>query len=148
MMFDPVPADIILHDSDVIILGDLSLTVLFTAGHTRGGNTWVTNVVDSGKIYNVVFPDGTSINPGYRLVKDPSYPGIEKDYRNTLNTLESLQPDIWLSSHNEFFNFEIKRKRAITEGVKAWVDPEGYRLRMAGERAKFEAVINTELGAR
>jgi metallo-beta-lactamase class B len=112
----------------------------------KGGTTWVTNVADNGKIYNVVFPDGTSINPGYRVAKDPSYPGIENNFRNTLHTLEMLKPDIWLSSHTDFFNFEEKRKRAASEGVNAWVDPEGYRLRIAGEREKFEAEINKELG--
>jgi metallo-beta-lactamase class B len=144
--FEPVQADIILHDGDMIKLGDVALTTLYTPGHTKGDNTWVTNVVDSGKKYVVVFPDGTSINPGYRLLKDPSYPSIENNYRNTLHTLEMLKPDIWLSCHTEFFDFEKKRKSSMTKGVKAWVDPEGYRLRISGERAKFEAEINTELG--
>jgi len=134
-----------LHVGDRIKLGDVTLTALFTPGHTKGDNTWVTNVRDSGRIYTVVFPDGTSINPGYKIVKNPSYPGIENNYHNTLLTLEVLKPDIWLSCHTEFFNFESKRKLAVTEGVKAWVDPEGYQLRIANERAKFEEEINTEL---
>ena len=145
-LFDPVKVDVVLRDGDVIKLGEVSLTGYHTPGHTKGDMTWITNIVDNGKIYNVVFPDGTSINPGYRIVKDPSYPGIEKDYRNTFHTLEMLKPDIWLSCHTDFFDFENKKKRAATEGINAWIDPEGYRLRITGERAKLEAEINTEIG--
>ena len=36
-----------------------------------------------GKAYIVVFPDGAGFNPGYRLAKNPSYPGIADDYRRT-----------------------------------------------------------------
>jgi metallo-beta-lactamase class B len=144
--FEPVKADLVIRDQETIKLGDISMTALHTPGHTRGGTTWVMNVSENGKVYNVVFPDGTSINPGYRVNKDPSYPGIEMNFRNTLHTLEMLKPDIWLSSHTDFFNFAEKRKRAGREGVNAWADPEGYRLRIAGEREKFEAEINKELG--
>ena len=130
----------------MIKLGDVVLTALHTPGHTKGRTTWVTNVIDNRKVYIVVFPDGTSINPGYRLVLNPSHAGIEDNYRNTLHTLEMLKPDIWLSSQTDFFDFENKRKRAAIEGVRAWTDAEGYRIRIAGERAKFVAEINRELG--
>jgi hypothetical protein len=64
----------IIKDGDTIRLGDVTLKAILTPGHTRGSTTWVTTVTDRGKRYNVVFPDGTSVNPGYRLVNDPSYP--------------------------------------------------------------------------
>jgi metallo-beta-lactamase class B len=57
-----------------------------------------------------------------------------------------LKPDIWLGLHAEWYDPEGKRARAATEGVKAWVDPEGYRRWVAGEREKFEATVNKELG--
>jgi metallo-beta-lactamase class B len=144
--YDPVKIDKELHDSDIIKLGDITMTALHTAGHSKGGTTWVMNVVDSGKLYNVVFPDGSGINPGYHVTDPESYPGMGNDYRRTLQTLEMLKPDIWLSSHSAVMNFEAKRKLALTEGVKAWVDPEGYMQFVVGERVKFEAEINRELG--
>jgi metallo-beta-lactamase class B len=125
--FEPVQVDRVVRDGEMITLGDVALTARLTPGQTKGGTTWILNVVDEGKLYHVVFPDGTSINPGYRVAMDPSYPGIGDDYRRTLHTLELLKPDIWLASHTEMFDFEGKRARAATEGVKAWVDPEGYR---------------------
>lgn len=59
-----------------------------------------------------MFPDGGGFNPGYHVAKDPSYPGINRDYRNTLHFLENLEPDIWGGHHCEYFDLEGKRKRA------------------------------------
>jgi hypothetical protein len=65
---------------------------------------------------------------------------------NTLYKLEMLSPDIWLSCHTDFFDYENKRKLAVSNGINAWIYPEGYRLRIAEERVKFEEEINTEKG--
>ncbi|TDW44288.1 metallo-beta-lactamase class B [Flavobacterium sp. 270] len=143
--FDPVKADKILHNGDTIKLGEIIMTAYLTPGHTKGDTTWVTDIMIDGQKYNVVFPDGTSINPGYRLVKNPSYAGIENNYRSTLNKLEMLKPDIWLSCHTDFFDFENKRNRAAAEGIKAWIDREGYQKRIAGERIKFKNELSTEM---
>ena len=94
----------------------------------------------------VAFPDGGGFNPGYRIAKDPSYPGIEDDYRRTLHFWEMLKPDIWGGHHTEYFDFEAKRKRAATEGVKAWIDPEGYRRFVALKHRAFEDEVDRELG--
>ena len=127
LVYPGVKVDRVLRDGDTIEIGDVQLTAHLTPGHTRGSTTWVANIVDGGKAYMVAFPAGAGFNPGYRLVKNPSYPGIADDYRRTHHVLEMLKPDIWLAQHNEYYDLEGKRARAATEGVKAWIDPEGYR---------------------
>ena len=146
MGFPPVQVDRVLRDGDTVRLGDVLLTAHHTPGHTRGSTTWVATLVDLGKAYTVVFPDGAGFNPGYRIARSPSYPGINDDYRRTLHKLELLKPDIWLEHHTEYFDLEGKRKRAPTEGVNAWVDPEGYRRFIAGKRRAFEDQVDKELG--
>jgi metallo-beta-lactamase class B len=123
--FEPVKVDMVFHDGDTIKLGDVALTAIHAPGHAKGATTFVTNVVDGGKVYTVVFPDGTSVNPGYRVAKDESYPGIGDEFRRSFHSLEMLKPDIWLPGHLEIIDFEGKRATAVKEGVKAWVDPEG-----------------------
>jgi metallo-beta-lactamase class B len=65
------------------------LTARLSAGHTQGATTWITTVEDGGRSHNVVFLTQTTVNPafgpapGYRLVVNPSYPGIADDYRQT-----------------------------------------------------------------
>jgi metallo-beta-lactamase class B len=71
---------------------------------------------------------------------------INQDYRDTLHFLESLRPDIWGGHHTEYFDLEEKRKRAATEGVNAWVDPEGYRRFIATKRRAFEDEVDAEMG--
>ena len=57
-------------------LGEVVLVAHHTPGHTRGATTWETTLVDVGRAYKVVWPDGGGFNPGYRIGKEPmSYPG-------------------------------------------------------------------------
>jgi len=144
--FEPTKVDWVFQDGDVLKLGDGAITALLTNGHTKESTTFLTNVVDYGKVYTVVFPNGLSLNPGYRLAKDPSYVGIGNNFRRTLHILEMIKPDIWLFSHTETYNFEEKLVRSAKEGVKAWVDPQGYRLWLVAQREDFEATVNKELG--
>lgn len=148
LTYPPAEVDRILRDGDTVKLGEVILTAYWTPGHTRGATTWVTTIVDSGRSYSVVFPDGSGFNPGYRVsASNPSYPGITDDYRRTHHLLEMLKPDIWLAQHNEYYDLEGKRKRAESEGVAAWVDPEGYRRFISGKKRAFENQVDKELGA-
>lgn len=143
----PVKVDRVLRDGDTVRLGEVLLTAYNTPGHTRGSTTWVTTVVDGGKVYSVAFPDGGGFNPGYRVADpSPSYPGMTEDYRRTHHTWEMFKPDIWGGHHTEYFDLEGKRERAKREGVTAWVDPEGYRRFVAGKKSAFEKEVAEELG--
>jgi metallo-beta-lactamase class B len=146
-VYPGVKVDRVLRDGDQIRMGSVLFTAYHTPGHTRGATTWIVNLVLDGKAYVVAFPDGAGFNPGYRIAKNPSYPGIADDFRRTHHMLEMLNPDIWLAQHNEYYDFEGKRKRAETEGVKAWIDPEGYRRFIAGKKRAFEDQVDEELGA-
>jgi len=144
MGWPPAKVDRVLHDGDTVTLGEVTLTALNTPGHTRGDTTWITTVADQGTRYKVIWPDGTSVNPGYRVTTNPSYPGIADDYRRTLARLETLKPDIWLVSHTDRFGLDAKRTRAETLGAKAYVDPQGYRAYIASQRAAFDQEVARE----
>jgi len=146
MGWPPAKVDRVLRDGDTVRLGDVVLTAYNTPGHTRGSTTWVTTLVDNGKSYTVVFPDGGGFNPGYRVAKNPSYPGMTEDYRRTHHKWEMLKPDIFLGHHTEYFDLEGRAKRAQIEGVNAWVDPEGYRRFVAKYKRNFENEVDEELG--
>ena len=138
--FDPAKVDTVLRDEDAVKLGDIRLTAHLTPGHTKGSTTYVMKVNDGGKSYTVVFPDGTGVNPGYRIAKNPSYEGIADDYRKTFRILEGLMPDIWLAPHNEVYGLDAKRTKVAKDGTAAWVDPEGYKKFIATQKEKFDTV--------
>jgi metallo-beta-lactamase class B len=142
--FPSVTADTVLKDGDKVSLGDVTLTAHATPGHTPGCTTWVTTVAEGGHSYVVVFADGIGINPGTHFVKNPSYPGIADDYSRTFSVLESLHPDIFLSYHAGAFDLEGKQRRAATEGVQAWIDPQGYRNYVAQGKMNFEEAVAKE----
>jgi hypothetical protein len=48
------------------------------------------------------------------------------------------------SCHTDFFNFKEKRSLAASKGVDAYIDPEGYRQRIAKEKINLEAGIRNE----
>ncbi len=142
--FPGVTADRMLKDGDTVSLGNIRMTARLGAGHTQGATTWVTNVEDAGRSYNVVFPCCVSVTPEYRLAINPSYPGIADDYARTFAMLETLTPDIWLAAHTETFGFEDKRARAIKDGAQAFVDPAGYRSYLADWKAKLAVFVEQE----
>ena len=142
--YAPATVDVVLKDGDTVSLGGVTLTALRTPGHTPGCATYTMSVTDKGKTYAVVFPGSTTVNTGTRLVKNPSYPGIADDYRRTFDRLAGLKPDIYLAAHASAFDLEGKRARLKTEGVAAFVDPEGYRRLHAQKREAVEALVKAE----
>jgi metallo-beta-lactamase class B len=145
--YDGVKVDRVLRSGDTLRIGNVLLTGHLTPGHTQGATTWVATIVIEGRPVVVAFPDGAGFNPGYRLRKDPIYPGIEDDFRRTHHAIEMLKPDIWLAQHNEYYDLEGKRERAKTQGLAAWMDAEGYRRWVASKKRAFEDQVDTEMSA-
>lgn len=139
--FDAVKVDTVFRDEDEIKLGDITIKALLTPGHTKGSTTYVTTVVVDGKTYTVAFPDGTSINPGYRFGRNPSYKEIEDNFRRTFRTLERLKPEVWLNCHTDTFEFDVKLVKSAKEGAAAWIAPEGYKKYVAAQKEKFENIV-------
>jgi metallo-beta-lactamase class B len=144
--FPPVKVDRVLKDGDRITLGGTTLTARHTPGHTRGCTTWVTEVEDAGRRYTVVFPGSTSVNPGTRLLHEPSYPGIRQDFERTFEVLDTLEPDVFLAAHASFFNLAEKRARqAAGEDPNPFIDPEGYERLNARKKKDFEDAVAKEM---
>lgn len=140
--FAPMAVDRTLKDGDIVTIGGIRLTARHTPGHTPGSATYLMDINEGGKDLKVVFAASTSVNPGTRLLKDPSYPGILEDFRKTFGILESLKPDIFLSGHGSFFG--LQRKRAVMKEdspAQAWVDPKGYADLIARKKKDFEAIV-------
>jgi metallo-beta-lactamase class B len=133
----------VLHDGSTVTLGEVTLVAHLTPGHTKGCTTWTTTVRDNGLTYSVVFPGSGSVNPGTRLVKDPSYPGIRADYEKTFRLLSAMHPDVFLGAHAGFFALDEKRAALLAgKTPNPFIDPVGFQELVKRQSERFhEAVV-------
>ena len=139
--YPPAKVDRVLHDGDEVRLGGTVLVAHLTPGHTKGCTTWTMKVNDGGKTYNAVIVGSPNINPGYKLVGDPAYPQMAKDYEKTFQVLKSLPCDIFLGAHGGYYGMLAKYARSKQEGAKAFVDPQGYKAFVADREQVFRAEL-------
>ena len=135
----------VLRDGAPITLGGTTLKAIATPGHTRGCTTFTTTVEEDGRQLLVVFPGSTSVNPGTRLVKNESYPGIKADYEQTFATLSALEPDVFLGAHTGFFDLAGKRDRLLKgEKPNPFIDPAGYKKWIQEMKSRFDKLVAEE----
>ena len=138
VMFAPVKVDKILHDKDVITLGDVKLTMLHHRGHTKGSCSYLLDVKDEKKTYRVLIANMPSIVTDKHLDKIAEYPEIAKDYAYTLKALKSLSFDLWVASHASQFNLHKKRKAGDAYNPEVFKDREGYDKSLAELQAAYD----------
>lgn len=113
----PAPADRILHDGDVVDLGDRVFEVIHTPGHSPGGIGLFeqkTGMLLSGDIIY----DGPLIDDAYHSVVD--------DYVATLERMRFMQPSIVHGGH--FPSFGATRYRQIIDEYLAGKRRPGCHL--------------------
>ncbi len=152
MQFPPTHVDRILHDGDKVSLGGVVLTAHLTAGHTKGTTTWTLDEAEGGptlqsqvaRILHVVIVGSPNVNPGYKLVRNKSYPQIAADYRRQFQVLKSLPCDIFLGAHGSYFDLQEKYPRFKAGDKNAFIDPEGYKAYIADREQAFEAELKKQ----
>ena len=141
--YPPVHVDHVVRDGEELKLGGVTLVARLTPGHSIGCTTWTMQVTDAGQQYDVVFVGGTGINPGVRLVKNPTWPGIAADFEKTFQVLRSLHCDVFLGAHGSYYGMLEKVKRR-NGPVNPFIDPEGYRQFVDRSEKAFQAQLAAE----
>jgi metallo-beta-lactamase class B len=144
--YPPTKVDRVLHDGDEVRLGGAVLVAHRTPGHTRGCTTWTLRVEEGGKAYDVVIVGSPNVNPGYRLVNNPSYPEIASDYASTFRVLKSLPCDIFLGAHGSYFDLQGKYARRNEGSPGPFLDREGYQRYVAEREQAFRAELAKQRG--
>ncbi len=142
-----VKADQLLKDGQEIKLGGTTMVAHLTAGHTKGCTTWTMVAEEGGKKYNVVFVCSMGLGANVPLINNAKYPSIADDYMASFKLLKSLPVDIFLGSHGSFYHMLDKIKRMEAgEGLKAFIDPEGYKEWIATTEKLFQAELAKQKG--
>jgi metallo-beta-lactamase class B len=145
--FPPVAGDRRLADGDAVELGGVRVIARHTPGHTKGGTTFVSIATENGRALQVVFAISTTVNPGTRLVDNPTYPGITADWQRTYAVLESLTGDVWVSQHAPVFNMADKLAR-LGQRANPYIDPQGFRRHVAASRQRYAAMLSAQVAGR
>jgi metallo-beta-lactamase class B len=129
--------DRVLHDGDLVELGEVRLTARLTAGHTPGCTTWTTEVQEAGRKLNAVIIGSPNVNPGYILVGNTNYPQIAQDYEKSFSVLLSLPVDLFLGAHGSYYDLQRKYEQKKRGGPNPFIDPTGYRAYVTERRDAF-----------
>jgi metallo-beta-lactamase class B len=148
MWFPPAKVDRILHDGDIVSLGGTALTAHLTAGHTKGTTTWTLDETEKGRTLHVVIVGSPNVNPGYKLVKNETYPQIAADYRHEFEVLKKLPCDIFLGAHGLYFGLHDKYERFKNGDKNAFIDPAGYVAYIADREQTFESELKKQSAAK
>lgn len=138
--FEPVKADSLLHDQDVIMLGDMRIVMLHHPGHTKGANSFLFKVDDK----RVLIANMPSILDDTKLSGMPGYPDVGKDYAYTLEVMKKLEFDIWLSSHAGQFDFHEKHKEGDAYNPNVFMDKRGYDESLKGLQKRYDKKLGSK----
>ena len=141
--YKPFKVDKTLKDGETVRLGEVAMTAHLTPGHTEGNTAWTMVVEENGKKYNVVFTCSLSINPGVRMVNNPTWAGVKEAYAKSFQVMKSLPCDVFLGPHAPFFDMEKKIKR-IGSQPNPFIDPIGLRDFVETNEKAYKAQIQRE----
>ena len=83
-------------------------------------------VQENDKIYHVLIANMGTINPGKKLVVEPTYPGVAEDFAYTYRTQKAMPVDIWVAAHKSQYGFYYKYDRSKPYSPDTFVDPQGF----------------------
>jgi metallo-beta-lactamase class B len=94
----------VVADSEVLRVGELSITAHLTPGHTTGSTTWSWRSCGNTDCRNIVYAD--SLNavsaPVFRFTGDASHPSRVDEFRRSIRKVGGLPCDILLTVHPAF----------------------------------------------
>lgn len=143
--FTPVKVARRIEDGETLRLGDIALKVVLMPGHTPGSTGYTMQVAENGKTYHVVIANMASINGG-TFFSGPklSYEGIAEDYARTFEIQKKLPVDIWVAAHASQYNLHSKFKPGDGYDPDRFVDPEGYRAKVASYEQSYKKQLAAE----
>ncbi|MEP6683553.1 MAG: subclass B3 metallo-beta-lactamase [Parafilimonas sp.] len=136
--FKPVHADRLLHDSDIISLGDMHIVMLHHPGHTKGSCSFLFTVHDSVASYRVLIANMPSIIVDKPFADVTAYPTISQDYAYTFQAMKKIHFDIWLAAHSSQFKLQQKHPPCAAYNPAAFIDQQGYDAELNSLQQQYD----------
>lgn len=126
LRFEPVAVDHILSDGEVISLGGMRITTHLHPGHTEGSSSYSFTHREGDRDYQVVIANMGTINPGKRLLVDPTYPGAAEDFASTYERQKAMTVDVWVAAHGSQYGLLDKHEPGQAYDPQTFLDPDGF----------------------
>jgi len=142
--FSPVPVTQTVTDGESLRLGDLLLTAHLTPGHTKGNTTWTWTSCEGMRCLHMV-DVGSLSAPDYKLIVNPKYPDIVKDYEHSFAVVEALPCEIALAPHPGMVDFWERIAKRDQGDADALIDPALCRAYAKDARESFADELTKQL---
>jgi len=142
--FPPVKNVKVIKDNEVLRVGNIAITAIFTPGHTPGSTTWSWQSCEGSRCLNMVYADSISAisAPGFKFTAEPERVNA---FRRAITRLAELPCDIVISTHPQATNLDEKiRKRAAQKGGPDPFVDQGCKALAATAMKGLEARIAEE----
>lgn len=135
--FPPVKDVRIIKDNEVLRVGNISVTAVFTPGHTPGSTTWTWRSCEGAACLSMVYADSLTAvaAPGFKYTDDPERVTL---FRRSISRVAELPCDIVISTHPQATGLDSKiRKRAALKGAETdpFIDHGCKALAAAGTKS-------------
>lgn len=144
--FKPIKADKILKDGELISLGEMQLKMLSHPGHTKGSCSYLLTVKDSSRSYKVLIANMPTIISDRKFEDITDYPGISKDFGNTLSSMKKLDFDLWVASHASQFDLHEKHKPGDAYDPSKFMDKKTFDAYLKELKEAYDEKLKKDAG--
>lgn len=141
--FEP---DVLLHDGDIISLGDIEIKAIATPGHTPGAMSYLFDLTCDNRKLTAGLHGGAGINSltgGFLDRYGLSY-DCRKNYYASMDRLKELSVDIYLGNH-AYQNKTAEKYQQLLNGNKdAFIDKAGWSKFAEDCKKLLDALIEKE----
>ena len=123
--FQTFEPDVLLHDNDIISIGNTKIKAVSTPGHTPGAMSYVFDVHSGSRTLTAALHGGAGLNSMTKRFLDRyglSY-DCRKDYFASMDRLKTLEVDIFLGNHANQNGTAKKYKQLLAGNEDAFVNP-------------------------
>lgn len=139
----------VIHDGDVVRLGQIAVTAHLTPGHTKGGTSWTWQSTENGRTVNMVYADSLNAlsSDGIRFSNNPGYPDAKAAIDGSIATIASLKCDVLVSAHPEMSGLWERKAKQPALGNAAFIDQDACRDYAAKARARLAQTVAEDAAA-
>jgi metallo-beta-lactamase class B len=108
--FAPVENVQEIRDNEVLRVGNIEITAVFTPGHTPGSTTWTWKACEGLKCLDIVYADSLSAisAPGFKYTAEAERVNL---FKRSITRIAELPCDIVISTHPSATNLDAKIKK-------------------------------------